>query len=132
MNALESDYRQLLQLAARRRDRREHALTLFQRDVVQLQTGLLERQKLRFVRQRLGPDDHLGVSHLQKIRRMLRGVLESLDRAVCLSPPLCTLAVEAHAVRVVVELREDVEIRGRKGTCARTHVFCVTGRDGAS
>ena len=50
MNALESDYRQLLQLAARRRDRREHALTLFQRDVVQLQTGLLERQKLRFVR----------------------------------------------------------------------------------
>ena len=132
MNASRVAYRQFVQLASRLRDGGEHALPLRQRVSVHLQVRVLEREQLRFVRQRLGSRRQTRQSVSQKRRRLFRCVLESSDRAVRPFLPLRTLAVKAHAVRVVVELCEYVKVRGWKRARADTHVIRVAGRNGAS
>lgn len=54
-----------------------------------------------------------GCVRLQHRYRLRRGFLEHLHGTVDALLPLATLSVVAHAVAVVEELREDIEIAGR-------------------
>lgn len=54
-----------------------------------------------------------GCVRVQHRHRLRRGFLELLHRAVDALLPLATLSIVAHAVAVVEELREDVEVAGR-------------------
>ena len=62
-----------------------------------------------------------NIRRKQELRSFLGCHFEVLDRAVCSLLPFFTLAVEAHAIGVVVKLRVDIEIAAWERLNANTN-----------